>query len=1179
MRFKPQLVAFFALLALVTALSLPAAASPTGKPADGRQAPRIAAPDDAHAAIPELRPPFTIAARAAASALEEDGPTYYILHLADAPLARYGGELDELPATSPRATGTSKLAVTSPASVAYLAYLAAAQNEIVATIERSLGRKIEVLHRYRYAFNGISVWLSPAEAARVAKIEGVIKVERNKVEKIETDVGPRLIGAPAIWEGTGTGGLPGTRGEGVIVGIIDTGINMDHPSFAATGPVDGFAHTNPRGSGNYLGWCNPGNPNYDPKYVCNAKLIGAWSYPDSSMDPEDENGHGTHTSSTAAGNVVQIAVPSVSIERNITGVAPHANIVIYDACTGGGCNSTATTAAIDQAAADGVDVLNYSISIGRDSPWFNSRLVAFLGAYEAGVFVAASAGNAGPIVSTTNATAPWITSVAATTQGRTFVNALINLSGGDTPAPADIIGAGFTGGYGPAKVVYAAGALKANGMPDDGTCLEAFPAGTWNGEIVVCDRGTIARLLKGQNVKDGGAGGFVLANVPSNGAVIFGDAYSLPGINITANDAQVLKTWLASGTGHMGSIRGVTPVEDPAAADHMARFSSRGPALTGICCPRQDNDDAYLTYFDVLKPDIGGPGADILAAWVVDETSTLPEFNIISGTSMSSPHLAGSGALIKALHPTWSPSQIQSALILTAKNEGILKEDGSTIAGPFDIGAGRVDLTKAGQSGFVLDVTGAEFQAADPDKGGQPSTLNIASMTDAWSFGASSWQRRLVGTASAATTWTVTVQPVPGQAALPAGVNITVNPSSFTLAPGAGQTLSVQADVAALPLNTWAYAQVVLTAEGGTSPTAHMPVVIRHTDKRIPPFKTIYTDKTTGREMLKDLLAPEVTELTIDTSGLVPGLEGTAMIPVDPTNDDPYDSPEGTFVITRTVPADARRLIAEVTGSSARDIDMLVGRDANGNGRPELTEQVCSSGRESWDEFCNIIAPPAGVWWVMLINFEGSATPPDSVDYVTGVVPVEDAKNMTVTGPATVPAYEAFDLTIDWNLPSIAPGDRWYGAIRLGTSPATRFNLGQISVDIIGIGEVATPTPTTAPPTATPTQAPPTATPTRTEPTPTPLAPTATSVPPTAVPTPAGMCVCGLIQNGGQGVPQASIDAAVANPAQVNGWMQPLIPGKPVGPFNPLRTCLSIQNISQRYNPLFNSLVFKAGCP
>ncbi len=1177
MRFKSPILALFALTVLVLA-GLPASASPTGKPSDVRQAQSPVAPDDTGGRYnPALHPPFTLAARAMTAAQQPGGPSYYIIHLADAPLARYSGELDELPATSPRATGEAKLNVQSAASQAYLAYLAAAQDEIVAAIERTLGHKVEVLHRYRYAFNGISVWLEPAEATRVAKLEGVIKVERNVVEQIDTDVGPRLIGAPAIWDGTGTGGLPGTKGEAVVAGIIDTGVNMDHPSFADPGPVDGFVYTNPLGAGNYLGWCNPSNPSYDPKYTCNNKLIGAWSYPDASMNPEDEAGHGSHTASTVAGNTVQLSAPTVTLQRNISGVAPHANLVMYDACAGNGCNSTATTAAIDQATADGVDVINYSIAIGRDSPWVNSRLVAFLGAYEAGIFVAASAGNAGPGPTTVNANAPWITTVAATTQGRAFVNGLVNLTGGNAPVPADIVGAGFTGSYGPAKIVYAKGALHADGTPDDGMCNSAFPAGTWTDQIVVCDRGGQARVLKSQFVKAGGAKGFVLANAAAQGDMIVGDPYYLPGVNITANDGTTLKAWLASGTGHMATIRGVTPVEDPAAADHMAGFSSRGPALTGICCPRPDIDP-YSTFFDVLKPDIGGPGVDIIAAGIADEYSTPPEFAILSGTSMSSPHLAGSGALMRALHPTWSPSQIQSAMVMTAKNVGIVKEDGSTVADPFDIGGGRVDLTKAGKSGLILDVTGAEFQAANPDKGGKPAELNLASMADAWSFGHTTWVRHLTGAASASTAWTASIAPVPGQGALPAGLSLTVSPATFTLAPGAGQTLTVTADVTALPLNTFAFAQVVLTATGDTSPAAHMPIVIRRTDKRIPPFITIYTDKTTGSDKLKDLHAPEITELAIDPSGLVPGTRGTAMIPVDPTNADPFDSPDGTYVVTRTVPADARRLIAEVTGSSAKDIDMYVGRDASGDGRPQANELACISGREAWDELCNIEAPPAGTWWVLLQNFDGTAGMPDSVDYVTGVVPAQSANNMTVTGPISLPAYEPFDLTITWNLPSIAPGDRWYGAIRLGTSPATRGNLGQISVDIIGIGEVEpTPTPTT------PTSVPPTATPV--PPTATPVPPTATPVPPTATrlpdatATPSGICVCGLIQNGGNGVPQSAIDTAVANPAQVSGWMQPMNPGQPVGPFNPLRTCLSIQNISQRYNPLFNGLVFRAGCP
>ena len=1111
------------------------------------------------------------AASAKGAALGSDDPTFYILHLADEPLARYRGEIDELAATSPRATGEAKLNTGSPASQAYLSYLDSAQDATVAAIERALGHKVEVLHRYRYAFNGISVWLTPGEAARVATIDGVVRVERSKVELLTTDVGPRLIGAPKIWDGSATGGRPGTMGEGTVAGVIDTGINMDHPSFAATGPVDGYAHVNPRGAGKYLGWCDPANPNYDAKYVCNDKLIGAWSFPKASLNPEDEAGHGSHTSSTVAGNTVKLQAPTVTLDRTISGVAPHANLIMYDACAGNGCDSTATTAAIDQATADGVDVINYSIALGLDSPWLNSRQVAFLGAYEAGILVAASAGNAGN-PGTTNATGPWVMSVAATTHGRSFSNSLVNMTGGTNP-PADMEGAGFTGGYGPAKIVFAAGYNNVDGVPDDGKCLKPFPAGTWTGEIVVCDRGDVARVLKGQYVKAGGAGGYVLANTAAQGEATVGDMHYVPGINLGVSNAQTLKTWLATAGDHMAQIKGITVVEDTAAADNMANFSSRGPALTSICCRRPDLavDRSYL---DLLKPDIGGPGVDVMAALIADEFSTPPEFGSLSGTSMSSPHLAGSGALVRAVHPEWSPAEAKSALMLTADNVVTHKEDGTSPAAPFDIGSGRVDLTKAAQTGLVLDVTGADFEKADPDKGGKPSELNLPSLADAWCFGVCGWKRTLKSTRAAAVNWMATVAPWTGDAGLPAGLKLTVSPATFSIAAGGTQSLTVDADALDVPVDQWVFAQIVLKAEGGAAPDAHLPVAIRRADRRLPPAVVIYTDKTTGSHPVTGLRAPAITELAIDPYGLVKGAVGSATVAVDPTNTDPYNDPTGTLVLTRTVPADAKRLVTEITGSTADDIDLYVGRDTNGDGRPAQNEMVCTSGREKWDELCDITNPPPGVYWILMQNFDGSDSPPDRIDYVTGLVPGSSASNMRVTGPINVPALQPFDLAIDWTLPSIKAGDRWFGAMRLGTTPANRGDIGMIVVDLIGIGAVP-PTPQPSPTVVEPTPTSIGPTPTRVRPTPT-IRPTE---PPVPTPTPGGMCVCRLIQAGGNGVPQSRIDAAVANPNAVSGWQKPLIPGRPVGPFNPLRTCLSIQNTARNYHPVYNGLVFKAGCP
>lgn len=232
--------------------------------------------------------------------------------------------------------------------------------------------------------------------------------------------------ADQIWNGLA--GIPGTQGEGIIVGVIDTGINPFNPSFADIGG-DGYDHTNPFGAGVYVGVSDPGNPSYDPSIPCNDKLIGIWGYPSADPSPVDTNGHGSYTASTAAGNIVNALVSTASgysLSKTITSVVPHANIIAYDGCTdGGGCLGAALAAARDQALIDGVDVINYSIGDGSTpDPWNDAESIQWLALRTAGVFVATSAGNAGNAPETLSSPGdiPWITTVGASTHACSLSN-------------------------------------------------------------------------------------------------------------------------------------------------------------------------------------------------------------------------------------------------------------------------------------------------------------------------------------------------------------------------------------------------------------------------------------------------------------------------------------------------------------------------------------------------------------------------------------------------------------------------------------------------------------------------------------------------------------------------------------------------------------------------------------
>ncbi|HVM17576.1 MAG TPA: S8 family serine peptidase [Gaiellaceae bacterium] len=744
-----------------------------------------------------------VAAVGAASPAASTERAVHVVVLDEAPLAVYRGGIDGLAATDPAVTGASRLDPDAAASRAYREFLASRQDAVLAAAGATVGRSLEPLHRYDAVLNGFAVRLSPAEAALVEDVPGVSRVVQEFHRELLTDAGPEWIGAPGVWSGSDTGGVAGTKGEGVVVGVIDTGINHDHPSFAEVGPVDGYVHRNPRGR--FYGACDPvlGAP------LCNDKLIGAWDF--TGTTPEDTNGHGSHTAGTSVGNVLdaRLDAPTTRIERRISGVAPHANLITYKACITT-CPISAILASINQATLDRVDVINYSIGGASSDPWSDLDAVAFRNARAAGVFVATSAGNSGPGAATMGspADAPWVTAVGASTHNRDFPNSLVGMTGGGSAAPGDMRGKGVTAGYGPARIVYAGdygSPLCGEGpaAPDGSSAINPFPPGTFNGEIVVCDRGTYGRVAKGQNVKEGGAGGYVLVNDQASGDSLTGDAHVLPGVHLTYRQGLALKAWLASGTGHTARITGMSVDESPQNGDVMASFSSRGP---------------NPSVRDLIKPDVTAPGVDILAAFNTVNPTAPPEYGVISGTSMSSPHTAGAAALLRALRPQWTPDEVRSALVTTAKYDGVRKEDAATAADPFDMGGGRIDLTRAGRAGLVLDETVANYEAADPAAGGSPAALNLPTLAHGACPGTCTWTRVVRSSAATTVTWTAA-------AAGSEGLSLAVEPSSFTLAPGATQTVRVTATAA--DGNAWRFGRVTLTPSVAGVPAAHLTVAVR----------------------------------------------------------------------------------------------------------------------------------------------------------------------------------------------------------------------------------------------------------------------------------------------------------------------------------------------------------------
>lgn len=953
-----------------------------------------------------------------------------------APRERYLVEMRDPPVLS--FTGDASLKATRPADQAFDVRSAAVRNYVEALdrrqdlwlqeVSQRLGRPLSPAFRYRYAYSGFALDLSAAEAAELAALPEVRAVERDGVQTLHTDAGPAWIGAREAW--AGVPGAAATRGEGMVIGIVDTGINVRHPAFAEV-DADGYRHVNPKPQ--RFGLCNSTLAG-----LCNAKLIGVHDFTtEGSRNGNDSDGHGSHVAGIAAGNVrsTQVAGLTGAITLRLSGVAPRANLISYKACVAGTngnsgtCPNSATMAAIDQAIADDVDVINYSIGGTAVDPWgsltgggSSAPMRSIANAVRAGISLAVSAGNSGPVPASISSpsNAPWVIAVANATSNRRLANVLTELSSADVPPPVtEFVGAGLAGSVGPLRLVL--GEQYGSARCSQGTELDSPPTGAsnpwtgqvFNGEIVVCDRGVQARVAKGYNVRAAGGLGMVLVNTEAEGESIVSDDHFLAATHLGYADGVVLKNWIrANPNGARGRLTGVQALMRDSYGDVLAASSSRGADPTGS---------------GVSKPDITAPGSNILAPSGSDNGEAT-----LSGTSMASPHIAGALALLRSRHPDEAAPTYYSALTLTAQ-PGVRLQDGQTLATDLDAGAGRARVDRALAAGLVLPLTLADFERENPAVGGDPSNLNLPLLYRAECGGRCNFVR----TVKAWRADSYTVSDVSDR-----GVVIRTTPSQFSLNVGETQVLNIQVDVSdPRVLGRWAFGAIEIKAADASIPITRLRSAMRSSAGNVPAALDIPTDADRGYAdtFLTGLV--ELPALTYSIDGPVAVPAQTLALPADTTPSEVFDSETGTQ--TRLLELSDRGSVrADITQSTAGDVDLFVGRDSNRNGLAEENELLCRSISSGVVERCVLDDQAPGRFWVRVQN-ASSRSASDSVTLYATTLTNGPAGGLEAhaTGPSNAPAGNLLPIRLAYTLAGLLPGERAYASLHLraGTSADTTF--------------------------------------------------------------------------------------------------------------------------------------------
>lgn len=946
----------------------------------------------------------------------------YVVVLDEDPAATYAGGVSGLPATRP--TDGAQLDAHARRVERYVAHL----EERQATVADEAG--IEPIASYQVVLNGFSAVLSPDAAARVAATDGVATVYPD----VALHPDPSTATASSVLAGPlgARESADDAAGEGTVIGVIDTGISPNSPSFAgerlgrseggdpflSDGEVtfaraDGGIFRSPRAAGE--GWA----PSSYSTTLIGARFFAAgaeaagFDFSSDALSPVDSDGHGSAVAGAAAGRNGTASSSDGGALGAVGGGAPTAKIASYKACYAGSepessaddlCAGSDLLSALDGAVTDGVDVVTLPVSGRADLDWRPVALAMHATA-AAGVFITTSAGGGGPSAGSAPSGAPWYTTVAASS-ATTFGGTLTLPSGWS----ANGVSVALAEGVSVTAPIVRAQDAALDGAADANLCY----AGTLDpeivdGAIVVCDRGVNPRSEKSAEAARAGAVGMILANVSPDSLDVALDA--VPTLHIDAADRTALLEELDAETGATATLTGADAAgaESGDAPGQIAAFSGRGPG-----------PDAA----DLLTPDVAAPGVGIVTAGR-DTADGEPTWTIGSGTFLAAAHVAGLAARYLSVHPLATPAEVSSALVTTARNA--VGADGAAVVDAFAQGGGVVDAER------MLD-PGLLYLPADDDEDAlRPAPGRTLAASDGTAGSAVNHPSVVIGALGVEQTITRTVTATRAgtygaSVSLP-GIAVSVSPETleFTAA-GDEQTFTITFAVDSVPAGVWAHGFLTWTGEDGTA--VRSPLAVRPASADAA--SVVRGTGATGTVAL-DVVPGFGDDLAIDVAGLAP-----VELLVDPDDPAPGHSGDassgdanGDIAWRVDVPAGSPLAEFAVESEDGADLDLAVYRLAGPDGDRYEDRWISATADER--EQITLVAPEAGTYLVVAgIREAAEGATWDATAAVVG----PGGSGLLHATPAVVSGGPDGDPRVSLSWTGLEPDTRYVGIVRYGDSAA-----------------------------------------------------------------------------------------------------------------------------------------------